>query len=90
MLAPTEDRPTFQGMKVKTSVTLAADALEDLDGLASQLGTSRSALVERALREFVTRWRRLERDRRDRELLDSAADELNRETEDALGYQGEP
>lgn len=77
-------------MKVKTSITLDSDALEDVDGLASHLGTSRSALVERALREFVARWRRLERERKDREILDAVADELDQEARDALAFQAEP
>ncbi len=77
------------GMKQKTSITLDEDLLEELDRLALD-GSSRSSLIEQAVREYVLRRRREERDARDLALLDEAADELNRETSDVLGYQALP
>ena len=40
--------------------------------------------------EYVERRRRLERERRDLEILNRVADGLNREVEDILAYQAEP
>ncbi len=73
-------------MKVKTSITLSSDALEALDRLAGETA-SRSALVERAVREFLDRQRRRLRDERDLKILNRHADRLNREAEDVLRYQ---
>jgi predicted transcriptional regulator len=76
-------------MKAKTSITLSASALRAVDRLAGR-GGNRSAVIERAILEFVERRARQERDARDRELLDRHADALNRETADALEFQAEP
>jgi len=76
-------------MKVKTSITLSTDAIAAIDALAGAR-SSRSRVIEQAVTEFVARQRRRQRDAKDREILDHAAQRLNRETEDVLGYQVEP
>jgi metal-responsive CopG/Arc/MetJ family transcriptional regulator len=76
-------------MKVKTSVTLSADLLEQLDRLLSRGGSSRSAVLEQALREYLANRNRRERDARDLRILDSEADALNKEALDVLEYQVE-
>lgn len=44
--------PTHIHLKIKTSITLSEDLLQQVDRLAEQYGT-RSALIERAIQEFV-------------------------------------
>jgi metal-responsive CopG/Arc/MetJ family transcriptional regulator len=75
-------------MKVKTSVTLSQDLLEQLDRTLSR-GGNRSAALEQALREYLANRNRRKRDARDRQILDARADELNDEALDVLEYQGE-
>lgn len=79
----------FRGMKRKTSVTLAPDVVKAVDGLAGKSG-SRSAVIERAVRELIAREARRARDARELEIIDSNADRLNREAEDVLSFQVEP
>ncbi|HEX7672130.1 MAG TPA: ribbon-helix-helix protein, CopG family [Polyangiaceae bacterium] len=76
-------------MKAKTSITLSESALRAVDRLAGR-GGNRSAVIERAILEYVERRARQERDAKDRELLDRHADALNRETADVLEFQAEP
>ena len=75
-------------MKVKTSVTLSQDLLAQLDRFLAR-GGSRSAVLEQALREYLANRSRQKRDARDRKILDSHADELNKEALDVLDYQVE-
>jgi metal-responsive CopG/Arc/MetJ family transcriptional regulator len=63
-------------MKSKASITLSVDLLEELDAMVREKG-NRSLIIEKALREYMDRVARTERDRRDLEIL-------NR---DALRYQ---
>ena len=73
-------------MKVKTSVTLSEDLLAQVDRLLGGRG-SRSARLEQALREFLANRKRRRQDARDLEILNTHADELNREAFDVLEYQ---
>jgi predicted transcriptional regulator len=75
-------------MKVKTSITLSPETLKAVDRLAGS-GSSRSRIIEQAVVEFIARRARARRDARDIELINAAADELNREMADALEYQGD-
>ena len=72
-------------MKVKTSITLSEDVLRDVDQLAKN--SSRSEVIERALRQFLVARTRAIRDARDIEIMNKYADEYNREIEDILRYQ---
>ena len=72
-------------MKVKTSVTLSDDLLRAVDELARL--SSRSDVIERALREFFAARARAERDARDLELMNAHADAYNTETADLMTYQ---
>ena len=49
----------------------------------------RSAFIERAIRHFLLEQKRILRDRRDPDIINSRAEELNREAEDVLSYQVE-
>ena len=72
-------------MKVKTSITLSEEVLEELADVAGS--ESRSALIERILRAYLRRRALGEEQSRDRTLLDREADVLNEEALDVLGYQ---
>jgi len=72
-------------MKVKTSVTLSEDLLRAVDELAK--ASSRSEVIEDALREFLAARARRMRDARDLEIMNARADAYNVETADLLTYQ---
>jgi len=73
-------------MKVKTSISLSEDLVKRMDSLSSQYG-NRSALIERALRDFLAAETRRRRDAQDLEILNRRADALNEEAEDVLSFQ---
>lgn len=73
-------------MKEKTSITLSKDLLARVDRLAGSK-QSRSAFIERVLRKYFKDRQRASIHARDLELLNEAADRLNREAEDVLEYQ---
>ena len=75
-------------MKQKTSITLSPETIRAIDELAGET-SNRSRIIERAVLEFLERRRRELREKRDLEILNEAADELNREVEDVLDYQGD-
>lgn len=76
-------------MKVKTSITLSSSTLEAIDELAGS-DVPRSRVIEKAVLEFVERRRRQLREAKDLDILNRAAERLNRETEDVLAFQAEP
>ena len=51
---------------------------------------NRSALLERAARDYLARLERRQRDRKDLEIIDRHAERLNREALDTLDYQKTP
>ena len=73
-------------MKVKTSITLSEELIRQIDALSSQYGT-RSALIERAVRDFLTTAAQRQREARDLEILNRRAEALNAEAADVLSYQ---
>jgi metal-responsive CopG/Arc/MetJ family transcriptional regulator len=73
-------------MKVKTSVTLSEELIRQIDALSSQYGT-RSALIERAVRDFLATAAQRQREARDLEILNRRAEALNAEALDVLSYQ---
>jgi tetratricopeptide (TPR) repeat protein len=75
-------------MKVKTSITLSAELIRQIDALASQYGT-RSALIERAVRDFLAAQAKRTREAQDLEILNRRAEALDAEAEDVLSYQVE-
>jgi metal-responsive CopG/Arc/MetJ family transcriptional regulator len=75
-------------MKVKTSVTLSEELLRQIDALSSQYGT-RSALIERAVRDFLATAAQRQWEARDLEILNRRAEALNAEAADVLSYQME-
>jgi metal-responsive CopG/Arc/MetJ family transcriptional regulator len=75
-------------MKIKTSVTLSEELIQQIDALSSQYGT-RSALIEQAVRDFLAARAQRTRDAQDLEILNRRAEALNVEAEDVLSYQVE-
>jgi metal-responsive CopG/Arc/MetJ family transcriptional regulator len=73
-------------MRVKTSVTIDEAVLRAIDRATSR-NRSRSRVIEDAAREFLTRRARAGREAHDLEILNDAADGLNREMVDVLTYQ---
>ena len=73
-------------MKSKTSITLSREVLAALDRFRGK-AENRSRLIEKALREYLTRQARAEREKKDRDILDRNAAFLNDEAEDVLTYQ---
>ena len=73
-------------MKVRTSVTLSEDILRDLESVAGE-GRSRSAIIERALRDYISKRAKKLRDAADLEILNKNFKRLNREAADVLNYQ---
>jgi len=72
-------------MKVKASITLSDDVLAAIDALAKS--SSRSEVIEQALRDFLAARQRMQRDARDLEIMNQHADAYNLETADLLSYQ---
>ena len=73
-------------MKAKTSITLSLPLLVQIDKLIGERA-SRSAYIEKVLRDHLRDEARHTIQRRDKELIDAAADRLNEEAEDVLRYQ---
>lgn len=73
-------------VRVKTSVTLPADLLDQLD----RVDKNRSALLERAARAYLTRLQAEQRESRDLEIINRNAERLNREAADTMEYQQLP
>jgi metal-responsive CopG/Arc/MetJ family transcriptional regulator len=72
-------------MKVKASITLSDDVLAAVDDLAKS--SSRSEVIEQALRDFLAARARMQRDAHDLEVMNRHADAYNLETADLLSYQ---
>ena len=75
-------------VKIKTSVTLSEELIQQIDALSSQYGT-RSALIEQAVRDFLAVQAQRTRDAQDLEILNRRAEALNVEAKDVLSYQVE-
>lgn len=73
-------------MKVKTSITLSSDLLEDIRRLEREF-RSRSELIEEALQCFVRQRAKQHREEKDLKILNAKAKTLNEEAEDVLSYQ---
>jgi len=73
-------------MKIKTSITLSKDLLEEIDTIVED-STSRSNFIELALRNHLEHRRRLKREKTDLKIINRSADKLNKEAQDVLTYQ---
>lgn len=75
-------------MKVKTSITLSEDLLNQMDTLTFNY-KNRSTLVEEAIRFFLEKIGKEQREKQDLAILNKNSTALNREAEDVLTYQVE-
>ena len=73
-------------MKEKTSITLSSEVLARIDRLAGS-SHSRSAFIERVLRQYLLERERAAVQARDLERINHAADQLNAEAADVMEYQ---
>jgi metal-responsive CopG/Arc/MetJ family transcriptional regulator len=73
-------------MRIKTSITLSEHLLTEIDRLSGK-GGNRSAVIERALREFIGSQARRRRDARDLKSLNKQAGRLKHEAMEVLAYQ---
>jgi len=73
-------------MKEKTSITLSADLLVQIDRLAGAQ-VSRSAFIEQVLRNYFRERSRRKTQTRDLKRINAAADRLNLEAAEVLEYQ---
>ncbi len=73
-------------MKVKTSVMLSDDVLQEMEPYLPRYH-NRSEFVECALRAFLAQLAKQERYTQELQLLNQYADELNEEALDVLDYQ---
>lgn len=76
-------------MKEKTSITLSREVLAKLDRLAGHR-SSRSAVIEQVLREYIRQRERAALNASDLEILNREAHRLNQEAEQTLAYQADP
>jgi len=73
-------------MKAEASITLSLPLLVEIDRLIGE-HASRSAYIEKVLRDHLRDKTRHAMQMRDKVLIDAAADRLNAEMEDVLEYQ---
>jgi metal-responsive CopG/Arc/MetJ family transcriptional regulator len=73
-------------MKEKTSITLSADLLSQIDRLAGTR-VSRSAFIEYVLRNYFRERSHRKTQARDLKRINAAADRLNLEAAEVLEYQ---
>lgn len=74
-------------MKVKTSITLAKELLQEIDARIESQQRSRSEFIEEAVRAFLAHADRIALQDREAALLRKHAAALNAEMTDILEYQ---
>lgn len=77
-------------MKIKTSITLSADLLREIDARVEPQQRSRSDFIEEALRAFLANADRAALRAREAALLRKHARALNADMADVLEYQALP
>lgn len=75
-------------MRIKASVTIDERVLKAIDKTTTP-ARSRSRVLEDAAREYLARRARMAREARDLDILNEAADALNREMDDVLAFQAD-
>ena len=73
-------------MKIKTSITLSEKVLKAIDQLIKG-NSNRSAFIEQGIWFFLEHLRRMERDKRELEILNQNAEKLNKQAKEILSYQ---
>ncbi len=75
-------------MKVKTSIIITKSVLKEIDATVSRWG-NRSLFIEEAVIHYLNRRKRAEKGKRDLDIINRAACELNREADDSLTYKAD-
>jgi metal-responsive CopG/Arc/MetJ family transcriptional regulator len=75
-----------RGMKVKTSITLSDELLQDIDRFSKDY-KNRSVFIEMAVRAYMRQINRNLQNANDVETINNNAERLNAEAEDVLSYQ---
>lgn len=70
-------------MRLKTSITLPGDLLEQID----RVEVNRSVFIEKAARRYLAHLAKMRREARDTAIMEAHAARLNREALDVLEYQ---
>lgn len=73
-------------MKSKTSITLSPSIISEIDSLAN-LYKSRSDFIEQAILDYISKIKRLQREKLDIDIINKKFKTLNKESEDVLDYQ---
>jgi metal-responsive CopG/Arc/MetJ family transcriptional regulator len=74
-------------MKVKTSITISSELLIELDKATSD--GSRSEFIEKAIWRYLELLNRDSRDKKDLQILNTEAPNLNDEALDVLSFQAQ-
>lgn len=72
-------------MKIKTSITLSEDLIKAIDQRLEH--KNRSEFIEKVLWAFIAQSIRNEQDKKDLEIINNQAEQLNEEALDVLDYQ---
>jgi metal-responsive CopG/Arc/MetJ family transcriptional regulator len=75
-----------RGMKVKTSITLSDELLQDIDRFSKDY-KNRSVFIEMAVRAYMRQINRNLQNANDVETINNNAERPNAEAEDVLSYQ---
>lgn len=75
-----------RGMKVKTSITLSNELLQDIDRFGKDY-KNRSDFIETAVRAYMKQIIRDSQNANDLETINHNAERLNAEADDVLSYQ---
>jgi Arc/MetJ-type ribon-helix-helix transcriptional regulator len=74
-------------MKVKTSVSLSSNVVEQLRACTSE--GNRSDFIEKAILEYFKLIKKNARDVRDLDIINAFSPQLNQEALDSLGFQAQ-
>ncbi|RMD98206.1 MAG: CopG family transcriptional regulator [Calditrichaeota bacterium] len=74
-------------MKAKTTITIDADLLDELNRLSNKEKKSRSAIIEELIKNFLDKNKFALSSQNEIAQINKIADELNKEAMDVLNYQ---
>lgn len=72
---------------IKTSVPISNELFNEIKSVAKEQNRNIKELVEKGMRDYLTKLMREKRDARDIEIINRHAAELNKEALESLDYQ---
>ena len=72
---------------VKTSIPISNDLFKEIESIAKEQHRNITELVEKGMRDYLTRMMREKRNARDIEIINRNAEEMNKEALENLEYQ---